>query len=395
MHIPFSPELWPAGLRPGRSGSRTYLVVSRQGSVRALVPADVPRVAQRALQDAGAPESRSRSVLRSLVAHGARTVIATHLPVLNGSTLATEDERLEERLAELAGLDVGYIAVRMGPPRANQKPVATVYDRQGRPHAVAKFGGNDLTRTLVAKEASALRTLSGRRSASLDIPVLIHEGGWGKLSLVMQSMISFAGRHRLPSVDRRIRAEHAVVATGSAASVPLRNRAYADELAGRLSELSGDDTSEAVSRSGRQLVTLLADCTLLSGGWHGDWSPQNICATTSGTGAWDWERWDPDRPAGFDALHFRTQLLLADTGRLEQAGKRLLDEAPLLLAPHQPGITADVARCLAGLYLAEMGHRYLSDRQADTPSAAGRMSSWLVPALLSTVHDGPREREHP
>lgn len=389
MRIPFSTELWPAGLTPGRSGPRTYLVISRHGSVRALVPVDVPRVTQRALGDASAPESRTRHALRGGVGIGVRTVIAAHVPVLNRSMLATEDQRLEQHLAGLAGLDVGYLAVRLGPRRANQKPVATVYDRRGHPHAVAKFGGDELTRALVAKEAHALRTLAGHRSATLDIPVLRHEGSWGRLSVVVQSMIWSPGRHRLPSQDQRIRAERAVVATGSPARAALRNSSYASGLTERLGGLGGDDATEAVSRSGRQLVTMLADSTVLTGGWHGDWSPQNICATASGTGAWDWERWDPDRPAGFDALHFRTQLLLADPRGLDQVGQRLLDEAPLLLAPHQPGISASTARLLAGLYLAEVGHRYLRDRQRDTPSAAGRMDSWLVPALVSTVHDGP------
>ncbi len=395
MRIPFSSDLWPAGLTAGRAGPRTYLVISRQGSARALVPVDVPGVAQRALRDASAPESWSRHVLRTVVGLGARTVLETGLGVLDRSMLSSHDEQLELRLAELAGLDVGYLAVRLGPPRANQKPVATVYDPQGRPHAVAKFGGDGLTRALVANEAGALRALAGRRSATLDIPVLRHEGSWGTLGLVVQSMVSFPGRHRLPSDERRILAEHAVVATGSATTGPLRTTLYATGLAERLLTLPTDDTSEAVAACGQRLLAVLADCTLLSGGWHGDWSPQNICATTSGTGAWDWERWDPDRPAGFDALHFRTQLLLADGRRPDEAGRRLLDEAPLLLAPHQPGIAAGVARSLAGLYLAEIGHRYLVDGQRDTPSAAGRMDAWLVPALVSTARERPVREEHP
>jgi hypothetical protein len=395
MHIPFSSDLWPTGLTPGRSGPRTYLVISRQGSVRALVPVDVPRVAQRALRDASAPESRSRSALRTIVGLGARAVLATRMPLPDRSTVSTEDDRLEQHLAGLVGLDVAYVAVRMGPRRANQKPVATVYDRGGRPHAVAKFGCDELTRRLVSREADALRALSERRTGALDIPGLLHEGTWGGLDLVVQSMISFPGRHRLPSEDHRIQAEHAVVATGDVGRAPLRNRSYAHDLAERLQRLGGDRASESVAHSGRRLLATLADRTMDSGGWHGDWSPQNICATHAGTGAWDWERWHPDRPAGFDALHFRTQTLLSDGDHSELAGQRLLDEAPLLLAPHQPGVTAEVARSLAGLYLAEVGHRYLSDRQQDTPSAAGRMDAWLVPALLSTVQHGPAQGEHP
>ncbi len=395
MRIPFSSELWPAGLSSGRSGPRTYLVLSRGDRARALVPADVPRVAQHALRDAGAPETRSRDALRRVAGLAARTVLAARLPLLDRSMLATEDELLEQHLAELAGLDTGYVAVRFGPVRANQKPVATVYDRRGRPRAVAKFGGDDLTRTLVAHEAAALRALAGRRSGTLDIPLLRHEGSWGALSLVVQSMIPFPGRHRLPTEERRIRAEHEVLATGAATRAPLRTSTYAAGLVDRLLDLPGDDTSQAVAASGRRLVDDLADCTLLSGGWHGDWSPQNICATRSGTGAWDWERWEPDRPAGFDALHFRTQLLLADAPHLDQAGRRLLEEAPSLLAPHQPGLTPRDARSLAGLYLAEVGHRYLHDGQRNTPSAAGRMGSWLVPALVSTVHDLPAAEGRP
>jgi hypothetical protein len=205
----------------------------------------------------------------------------------------------------------------------------------------------------------------------------------------MQSVIRFPGRHRLPSSTLRVDAEKAVIATGTPTVGPLRDGSYHADLCDRLRDLDDDPVSQTLAAAGHQLLEDLGDEPISTGGWHGDWAPQNLCATRVGVGAWDWERWAPDRPCGFDALHYRAQELLARDGASESVGSEMINHAPMLLAPQQPGLSQPILRRLAALYLVEIGHRYLTDGQRDTPSLAGRMDTWLVPALVSAANGKP------
>lgn len=359
-----------------------------------MLPVDAPRVAQAALRSASAPQTRRQSVQRAVAGAGLRAALEVGVPVGGRAVVSTLDDSLEELLGRRAGLESASLSVHFGPPRANQKPVVKVFDeRSASARAVAKFGCEPLARRLVANEAEVLRTIGSRRVAGLEIPALLSEGAWGESTFLLQSVISFTGRHRAPSPERRTEAERAVIATGTPALGPLRHQGYHADLADRLPALDGDETGRAVATSGRRLLQSLADERVATGGWHGDWSSQNVCATDHGTGAWDWERWAPDRPCGFDTLHYATQALLARKGGVEPTGAELLALAPSLLAPHQPDLGPSAARRLAALYLVEVGHRYLTDGQRDTPSAAGRMDAWLVPALISTALDAPRRNE--
>lgn len=390
---PYASELWPAGLRADGAGARVYLPVVRDGAVRALVPADVPRVTRGAVRNASAPQTRRQYAQRVLagagLGAGARLGLLVPAASATGRALvSTVDDRLEREMGALAGLEAASMAVHFGPPRANLKPVAKIYDSlTGRACAVVKLGCSPLTAELVAREAHALRALQHVRDPALEVPSLVHEGTWGSSVFVMQSVVRFRGRHRLPSPGRRTAAEDAVVSTGTRTVGPLRTSSYREDLLGRLLDLGSDEVSDAVAAAGRRLLDDLGDEHLRTGGWHGDWAPQNVCATGTGVGAWDWERWAPDRPGGFDTLHYRAQELLADAaaGVVDAAtvGLRLVDEAPVLLAPHQPGLDREGARRLAALYLVDIAHRYLTDGQRDTPSMAGRMDTWLVPALAA------------
>ena len=383
--VPFGAQLWSNNELPGPGGPRSYLVVRRRGKVRALLPVDVPRVAQSALRNASGSQSQGQFVLRSLAGMGLRAALRVSVPLPEQVLFVTPGDGVERLLGHVTGAEDGQVAFHFGPPRANLKPVAKIYDGSGRTRAIAKFGGDPLTRRLVTGEATALRHLSQHpQSSALEVPRLLHEGTYGELTFVVQSVVSFAGRQRLPPPDRRIEAERAVVSTGQPSTAPMRSQSYVRDLSDRLHGFDRDEVSRIVVGAGQRLLRSLEDQSVLTGGSHGDWSPQNICDTGQRTGAWDWERWESNRPAGFDALHYRTQTLLADSAHSGPVGVRLLDEAAAVVAPHQRGLDPGVARSLAGLYLVEIAHRYLTDRQADTTSAAGRMNSWLIPALVAS-----------
>lgn len=399
QHPPHASELWPAGLRPGADGPRVYLPVVRAGSVRALLPMDAPRATRSAVRNASAPQTRrdyaQRVLAGTAVGAAARLRTLPHGDRIGArALLSTVDDTLENEMASLVGLERASMAVHFGPPRANLKPVAKIYDdRTGQAVAVVKFGCTPLTRRLVAREAEFLRGVDGRRPPGLQIPSLVHEGTWGASQVVVQSVVRFKGRHRLPTPAARVGAEQAVIATGAPAVGALRAGSYGSDLSERLLGLDDDPVSRTVAASGRRLLEALADERVSTGGWHGDWAPQNVCATESGAGAWDWERWAPDRPCGFDSLHYLAQELLATSGASGSVGASVIEQAPTVMAPHQPGVRPAVLRRLAALYLVEIGHRYLLDGQRDTPSAAGRMDTWLVPALAAAAQDEPRRNE--
>lgn len=367
--------------------------------MRALLPMDAPRATRSAVRNASAPQTRRQYAQRLLagiaVGAGARLRNLPHGDRVGARVLlSTVDDALEDEMASVVGLESASMAVHFGPPRANLKPVAKIYDdRTGEAVAVVKFGCTPLTLRLVACEAEFLRGVDGRRPPGLEIPSLVHEGTWGSSRLVVQSVVRFRGRHRLPSPAVRVRAEKAVIATGAPSVGPLRAGSYASGLSERLLGLDGDPVSRTLAACGRRLLEALADEQVSTGGWHGDWAAQNVCATDSGAGAWDWERWAPDRPCGFDSLHYLAQELLATGGATGSVGSSLIEQAPILMAPHQPGVRPAVLRRLAALYLVEIGHRYLLDGQRDTPSAAGRMDTWLVPALAAAAEDEPRRNE--
>jgi hypothetical protein len=99
---------------------------------------------------------------------------------------------------------------------------------------------------------------------------------------------------------------------------------------------------------------------------------------------WDWERFDPDVPLGFDALHHWLQTEAA-SGRLdpESAASRSVQQADTTLKDIP--VQSNEPQLTALLYLAELATRYLCDRQAEVGVRFGDPGTWLVPALTAAV----------
>src|SRR5690606_24315163 len=99
------------------------------------------------------------------------------------------------------------------------------------------------------------------------------------------------------------------------------------------------------------------DAEMLFGSWHGDLTAWNMAPAGDHVLVWDWERFAPDVPVGFDALHhvFLPSLKATATDRAE-AARTLLRRAPEVLAamPIDPRTVETVAR----LYLVEIGCRF-------------------------------------
>jgi hypothetical protein len=95
---------------------------------------------------------------------------------------------------------------------------------------------------------------------------------------------------------------------------------------------------------------------------------------------WDWERFEPEVPWGFDLLHFRLHGSIV-RGQADPRGSaaRLVAEAPSLLAPF--GVRASAATFTALAYLVEIAARYLQDDLAAAGGRLGALDRWLLPVL--------------
>jgi hypothetical protein len=94
---------------------------------------------------------------------------------------------------------------------------------------------------------------------------------------------------------------------------------------------------------------------LTYGAWHGDWTPWNMAWRRDVLHVWDWERFAPAVPVGFDALHYALQQTGPTTAWTPQ---RLWSDGVLgALEPFGP--RGPQAATTLTLYLAELCARYL------------------------------------
>jgi hypothetical protein len=141
------------------------------------------------------------------------------------------------------------------------------------------------------------------------------------------------------------------------ADVPLddadQRKRFAD-AAGRIGEAYGADDVEF-------------------GAWHGDWTPWNMAWHGGRLQLWDWERFDPDVPAGLDLLHYRSQ-----TG-----GGYDSWPDPAILAPlGQRGRTAAVT---TELYVLELTRRYLYAAQGELGEPLRPQAARLLDLLYANA----------
>lgn len=378
QEIPFKHFLWPADA-VGSEG-RTYLPVIRGGDVRALLPADRPGKLSRAMRYSNTAESARRRLMRRGVALGGGALLrvrASALPLFKAPHAG-----LEQHLGSLIG-DPISLAAYFGPSRANAKPVFRLLDDRGGLRAVAKLGVSELTDRLIRNEASALTQLGGGSPPQLAVPRVVALDEWAGHPLLVQTIVGSPLRSRPPAAQQRTVAERVVACSGPEES----SGTIADYLAGLQADAATLVEHDWLTTGIGHLVEFLGETDVRLGPWHGDWSPQNLQAHDGGVAAWDWERWAPQRPCGFDTLHFQLQSKLAGP-EPDQAGVALVESAGELLSPWQPSLTIQQRSAVAGLLLAEIATRYLADGQLGTGSPGGRLEIWLRPALTRLGGDG-------
>ena len=372
------PEPWTVSagrsVRVRRDERRSYLLVPNATEPRLLVPAGPRRVVaatvRRQLPGRHPSARMKRLALGGLAASGVAAGWPSRLDVRCAAGGDSVERWLEQKL-DVVGC---RLAIRLGRPRANRKPVLHVMDEQGVVHAYVKVGHNPLSASLVAAEAEALEHLAGVRLRRVRVPNLLAHGMWNGLRLLALEPLPVTGADVSADTVR----------------AAAREISLSDET--RTLRWVGSDFRQrlvdGIVAAGPRVATLRdtvsqlddADPVVEFGAWHGDFNPGNFAAGHNELLVWDWERYERDVPMGFDLLHWAVQREITVLGvKPEEAGRTLLDQAGAVL-----NTSAMRGSWLARMYLAWLACRYVRDGQDEAGARLGHVERWLLPALAET-----------
>jgi hypothetical protein len=402
--------LWPPpaiaslsrGPRPLRGRERDFVVLPSARHPRLLVPSG-RRASAAAVRRYGEPGSAvawaaSRALALALAAGGASVGLGGRLRVTADPGTGTTGPgtgsidpgrgsidpgrgSIEAYLRSVLGYEV-LISTHLGAARANRKPVLQLLTPRGETAGFAKISVNPLTRDLIRAERAALDTLAAQSLRALSVPRVLHHGQWQGREVLIMSALPVWRRRRALRPGQLTAAMTELTAVGGRSRGPLADCDYLGRLRSRLADSpAGPDRATL----GDALDALTAAGPELSfGAWHGDWTGWNMASTAAGLLVWDWERFAPGVPVGFDPLHYRLQSDVVRRRRPPaEAAAACVRDAPAGLAPF--GVPAGEARLVAVLYLAELSVRYLADRQAEAGARLGRPGTWLIPAIEEAV----------
>ncbi|WP_319459181.1 hypothetical protein [Micromonospora sp. RTP1Z1] len=372
--------IWPAPAEPTlRRGGRGWVVVPSAARPRLLVPTGSRRAAASAVRHSTEAVGRKAKLVRQGLATAFRLGLG---PLVFRDRLVVDAAggTLDAHLADVLGTR-SLVSMHIGPARANRKPVLQLLGPDGRALGYAKLGVDPLTRTLVDVEATALRRLADLPLGPVTVAGVLHHGEWHGHALLVQEALPVRLPRATPAAAEA--AERAAM-VAVAGCLGVRRRSYAgSEHAARLADAV--DALGARPEAGRLRAVLKsvadADPTVAFGAWHGDWNGGNSAVLADGRVlVWDWERFEGDVPAGYDALHRVVQTAIGhDCVEPRDAARALIEGAAGTLTRFdQDGRDADL---VAVLYLVELAARYLRDRQAEAGARLGHVDAWLLPAV--------------
>jgi len=359
-----------------------FLAVPTLTRARVIVPAEDARVASRVLRRQLSGQRRRTRAARLGLGAVARIGALDHVP---GAGLTVRgpatSPSLEDPLRRILQRDVVRLTMPVGPARANRKPVLQVSDDRGDVLAYAKVGHTDFTRELVEAEARTLSQLTTVPFSVVRPPRALELFAWRDLCVLLleplpthaRRLRGRAGRERLLAVVDEIARVHGVEVDRwdrHPLHIALERRLMdCGALAEPLLEV---------------LRALPQDVAVPTGSWHGDLNPGNVALTQGRCPVWDWERYSPGVPVGFDLLHHDLQHAITVAGQDPGAAARsLIQDAPRLLAHWE--IESSTARLIAQIYLLALAARYVADNQANQEADLGRGTDWIVPALQAVL----------
>lgn len=360
-----------------------YLVIPDARRPKLLVPMGSRRVAVAAVRRFTEPQSRMSRLKRDAVVLALRSGTWPALLRDRVRLTATDGgDTIDAYLKRTLNTELS-LSVHIGPARANRKPVLQLLSSGGDTIGFAKLGTGPLTRRLVRAETAALTALSHVRLNRVTVPKVLHSGEWrGHQVLVQSPLPIWLPREPLTS-SRLVEAMLEVAGACGMTQGWLATSPYWAELRARLTQLSDQQDGVALSDAARRLVDHCSDLGMRYGAWHGDWAPWNMANTPEALLVWDWERFTPGVPLGFDALHHDLQRRLQSGMDPKEAVEQTVRNAGGLLAPF--AVVPDSAEITALLYLVDLAARYLADRQAEAGARLGVLGTWLLPVLVERV----------
>jgi hypothetical protein len=370
-------------LYPGHAGEHTteFFVVPHERRPRLLVPVGDRRVAAAAVRRYAEPQSRLARLKRDAVVAALRTGASAVL-LRDRRRVSAGADTVEAYLRGALGLEL-RLSVHIGPARANRKPVLQLLAPDGQTVGFAKLGTSALTRTLVRAEATALATLAPAKLTQLAVPRILHTGRWGEHEVLVQSALPVWHQRAALTAPRLAAAMREVATCCGTQRSALRDSSYWTRLRDRLTAIAPHPEGRVLREAAERIVHSAGRVELTQGAWHGDWSPWNMASLADTLLVWDWERFTPGVPIGFDALHHALQRGIAG-GDATLAVAGTVDLAPELLLPFGV-VHRQAVEVTALLYLIDLAARYVADRQAEAGARLGVLGSWLLPVLVARV----------
>lgn len=381
-------QLWPAPLRAvvGRPPARDvrvaeFLVLPHRRRPRLLAPLD-RRASSAAVRQQGRGRSgpvRFATGVTALALHAGLGTLARRNRVTVAAPAGSAGDGLVHHLAEVLDRPV-LVAVALGPPRANRKPVLQVMDPAGRTVAFAKLAVDDLTDDLVQAEGAALADLADTPTRVVEVPRLLHRGSWRGRALLVQTALPVDGARTPLTPARLVAAVADVAGMGRQDGTPLASSEFWATLTDRIARLPAGHQATRLDHLVRRIGERAGGVALSSGAAHGDWAPWNMACRDDRLMVWDWERFRRAVPVGFDLLHHALQTdLVVRAAPAAQAAQATVREAAQRLRPL--GVPARPALVTALLYGADLATRYVADRQEEAGAQFGQVGEWLLPAL--------------
>lgn len=383
--------LWPAtdysleireGILPTRRGG-AYTMLPSAKNATLLVPTASARVAASTLVRYGSSAKRMTRYRSRALAIIARLGLFRLFP---GKLMVVAKSGDGASLVDHISSELGeplVASVRLGPARANRKPVLTLMRPNGDVVGYAKVGTSSLTRLRIDQERSALARLANASLTRLVVPSILLDGSWREANYITISPIGGGGK-RIESVTRDLAARELVLAFERQAHALIESKWWR-RLAERAKSLDGSD--------GVRLVEAIDTITAIAGDWviefgaqHGDWTPWNIVTIGERTHAWDWEQFGESVPVGLDQFHYSYHSAVTGDGLSPGAAlEHLRQESTSLVAVHD--IPRDRSTLLCALFVVSTGERFLTDRQEAAGSRKGPPRDWLFPALDAILED--------
>jgi hypothetical protein len=378
---------------PGRApgGATTVADLAALPSVehpRLLVPVRGRRSAAAALRQYNqgmTRAARTRKALASVAVGAGAARLRSRRVVVAAPPGVAVRQPLEEAIAGALDLPEVRIAAFIGSARPNRKPVLQLTTPDGRVVGYAKVAWSELTRRLIATEAAALRSLERTPVPGLGTPIVLAELEWQGLGILVTSTGDHRRRRRgglglRPSPD----VVAAVGAVDAEVRAPLADLPFTRRLRSRLASLQPAVREPAVDALHR-IEDDAGDRPVLSGRWHGDWSPWNMHRTRDGWFVWDWERSETGVPVGLDTVHHAFQWALHLTGGSEDAATPTAlwaasSDLPLIGQPPR------MERAFVGLSLLELLLRFEEGRIDGMPVDEGPATRLV--AVLSRWVEG-------